>query len=144
MTSAQKYKLMDLIEDIKKVDRMISLHSSDSSAMMLEQYKYKKDKLISYLIDEFVEITKGRGSADSHPIRIDKMIEILQSLKSDGCSHVEIEYHCDHIGYDISGSKIEKSSSEDIESYEEKIAEKHLSQISLGHLLTILRTSIQT
>jgi len=56
MTSAQKYKLMDLIEDIEKVDRMISLHSSDSSAMMLEQYKYKKDKLISYLIDELVNI----------------------------------------------------------------------------------------
>lgn len=54
MTSAQKYKLMDLIEDIKKVDSMISLHSSDNSAMMLEQYKYKKVKLMSYLIDELV------------------------------------------------------------------------------------------
>lgn len=46
---------MDLIDDIKEVDAMIKLHSADSSAMMLEQYKYKKDKLISYLIDELVE-----------------------------------------------------------------------------------------
>lgn len=46
---------MDLIEDIKEVDAMIKLHSSDSSAMMLEQYRYKKDKLISYLIDDLVE-----------------------------------------------------------------------------------------
>lgn len=84
--------------------------------------------------DEFVEITKGRGSADSYPIRIDKMIEILQSLKSDGCSHVEIEYHYDHIGYDISGSKIEKSSSEDIESYEEKIAEKFIKNKKIADL----------
>lgn len=55
MDSVKKYKLMDLIDDIKEVDAMIKLHSADSSAMMLEQYKYKKDKLISYLIDELVE-----------------------------------------------------------------------------------------
>ncbi len=55
MNDAKKYKLMDLIEDIKEVDAMIKLHSSDSSAMMLEQYRYKKDKLISYLIDDLVE-----------------------------------------------------------------------------------------
>lgn len=54
MTNAKKYKLMDLIEEIKKVNEMISLHSSDNSAMMLEQYKYKKDKLVGYLIDELV------------------------------------------------------------------------------------------
>lgn len=55
MDDAKKYKLMDLIEDIKNVDAMINLHSADSSAMMLEQYRYKKDKLIAYLIDDLVE-----------------------------------------------------------------------------------------
>lgn len=54
MDHAKKYRLMDLIDDIKEVDAMIQLHSTDSSAMMLEQYKYKRDKLISYLIDELV------------------------------------------------------------------------------------------
>jgi hypothetical protein len=55
MKNAKKYRLMDLIDDIKNVEAMIKLHSTDTSAMMLEQYKYKKDKLISYLIDELVE-----------------------------------------------------------------------------------------
>lgn len=54
MDDAKKYRLMDLIDDIKDVDAMIKLHSTDSSAMMLEQYKYKKDKLVGYLIDELV------------------------------------------------------------------------------------------
>lgn len=54
MDNAKKYKLTDLIEDIKEVDAMIKLHSADTSAMMLEQYKYKKDKLVSCLIDELV------------------------------------------------------------------------------------------
>ena len=55
MEDVKKYKLMDLVDDIKEVDAMIKLHSTDNSAMMLDQYKYKKDKLISYLIDELVE-----------------------------------------------------------------------------------------
>ena len=46
---------MDLIDDIKKVDVMIEMHSSNTSAFMLEQYKVKKGKLIGYLIDELVE-----------------------------------------------------------------------------------------
>ncbi len=46
---------MDLIDDIKKVDAMILLHSSPSSKFMLEQYQYKKAKLASYLIDELLK-----------------------------------------------------------------------------------------
>jgi hypothetical protein len=55
MDDVKKFKLMDLVDDIKEVDAMIKLHSADNSAMMLEQYKYKKEKLVSYLIDELVE-----------------------------------------------------------------------------------------
>lgn len=55
MTIAKKHKIIDLIDDINKVNAMIDLHSSDNSAMMLEQYQFKKDKLISYLIDALVD-----------------------------------------------------------------------------------------
>lgn len=55
MDNVKKYRLMDLIDDVKEVDAMIKLHSTDSSSSMLEQYKYRKDKLIGYLIDELVE-----------------------------------------------------------------------------------------
>jgi hypothetical protein len=55
MNSVKKYKLMDLIENIKEVDAMIHLHSKDDSSLMLDQYNYKKDKLIGFLIDELVE-----------------------------------------------------------------------------------------
>ena len=51
----KKYKLMDLIENIKEVDAMIHLHSNDDSSLILDQYNYKKDKLIGFLIDELVE-----------------------------------------------------------------------------------------
>jgi hypothetical protein len=84
--------------------------------------------------DEFVEIEKGHGSADSHPIKIDKMIEILQSLKNEGCSHVQIEYHCDHIGYDISGFEINLSNNDDIESYKRKQSERKFKNQKISEL----------
>ncbi|NBX80809.1 MAG: hypothetical protein EBQ94_10625 [Flavobacteriales bacterium] len=55
MNNVKKYKLMDLIENIKEVDAMIHLHSNDDSSLILDQYNYKKDKLIGFLIDELVE-----------------------------------------------------------------------------------------
>lgn len=54
MDEAKKYRLMDLIEDIKKTDDMINLHSENDSGFMFDQYKAKKEKLIGYLIDELV------------------------------------------------------------------------------------------
>jgi len=54
MDDEKNFRLMDLIEDIKNVDEMIKLHSSNSSTFMLEQYSLQKDKLIGYFIDELV------------------------------------------------------------------------------------------
>lgn len=55
MKESVVYKLMDLIEDIKEVNRMILLHSDNPSDLMLIQYKAKREKLMSYLIDELVK-----------------------------------------------------------------------------------------
>jgi hypothetical protein len=46
---------MDLIEDIKKLDELISLHRQlDTSDFMISQYEAKKTKLMGSLIDELV------------------------------------------------------------------------------------------
>ena len=57
-----------------------------------------------------------------YPINIDKMIADLQSLKEQGSTHVEVDYNCDHIGYEISGYSITTSTKEEIEIYENKQA----------------------
>jgi hypothetical protein len=55
MSSNKIFKLVDLIEDIKKVDEMIDLHQNDKdSSIMLSQYHAKKAKLTSYLISELI------------------------------------------------------------------------------------------
>ena len=53
MKKVEIYKLMDLIEDIKKLDELISLHRElGTSDFMISQYEAKKTKLMGLLIDE--------------------------------------------------------------------------------------------
>jgi hypothetical protein len=70
--------------------------------------------------ENFVEISQGSGYADATPIEIDVLIKILSDLKSNGSTHVQIEDHCDHYGYDISAYQIRKSTDEEITAYLEK------------------------
>jgi hypothetical protein len=53
MKKAEIYKLMDLIEDVKELDKLISLRLDvDNSDLMVSQYEAKKTKLMGRLIDE--------------------------------------------------------------------------------------------
>jgi hypothetical protein len=55
MNESKKYELQDLIEKIDQVDKIITIHAGNPSKFMLEQYMAKKEKLLSYLIDELVD-----------------------------------------------------------------------------------------
>lgn len=68
---------------------------------------------------EFVTIPMGKqGDADGYPIKIDRMIKTLEKMKAKGATHVEMNYHCDHIGYEISGYEIKLAGSKEIEIFE--------------------------
>jgi len=55
MEDSKKYQLRDLIEKIGKADEMVKLHSKNPSKFMRSQYEAKKEKLLSYLIDELAD-----------------------------------------------------------------------------------------
>ena len=68
---------------------------------------------------DVIEIELGeQGDADGHVIDIDKMINTLQNIKNKGSNYVSLNYHEDHIGYEISGYSIKKSTPEEIQNYE--------------------------
>lgn len=67
--------------------------------------------------EEHVEIKLGNGGSDSEPIQIDWLLRILNELKEKGSTHVAIEYHVDHIGYQIDGYEIRKSTQSEIDEY---------------------------
>jgi hypothetical protein len=71
MNKADLNKLMDLIEEIKKVDAMILLHENlDDANFMGSQYEAKKTQLISNLIDELV----------SPPIQSPQSFSLIQRI----------------------------------------------------------------
>lgn len=70
--------------------------------------------------DDFVEIRQGYGGADGYPIAIDRVISTLESMKTKGATHVEMNYHESHIGYEISGYFIRPSTTEEIAVMENK------------------------
>ena len=66
---------------------------------------------------DLVIIENGNYDLDSHIINIDTMISELQKLKNEGATHVAIDYHYDHIGYDIAGFLVRESTEEEITDY---------------------------
>ena len=49
--------IQDVIEEIKKVNKMIDFHSTNNeSDFMLKQYQFKRDQLISELEEELVKL----------------------------------------------------------------------------------------
>jgi len=80
---------------------------------------YDKFKLDTDLEgDEYPQLEndgKSTNAEDCYPVEIDSLIEKLNELKIKGANYVQIDYHCDHIGYDISGWLIRKVTQEDID-----------------------------
>lgn len=81
-------------------------------------------------------IDKGSGAmVDNTPIHIDRMIKILAELKKKGCNYVALDYHCDHIGYEVSGFIITPSTPEEIEEVEQKDAKKKAAEVKVKALV---------
>lgn len=56
---------------------------------------------------------------NEQPINIETLMNDLEQLKSKGATHIQMSYHIDHIGYEISGMKIELADDELIKKYTE-------------------------
>lgn len=75
---------------------------------------------------KFVEINEGdSGRADTSPICIKELEEIVSRMKCKGATHIEIYYHGDHDSYIFSGLKIEPVTEEE----QLKIKQKEIAEI---------------
>lgn len=61
MKDNKLYNILDLIEEIDKVDKMIELHKDSESDLMLKQYQDKKLKLSGFLFEELLTNTGSRS-----------------------------------------------------------------------------------
>ena len=70
MENSKILRLIDLINDIKKVDALIQLHSNlNDSKIITNQYVAKKEKLVSYLINE-LNSPENRSLNSFHTIKL--------------------------------------------------------------------------
>lgn len=60
MKDNKLYHILDLIEEIDKVDKMLILHQDSDSDLMLNQYKNQKLKLSNYLVKELLTNSDNR------------------------------------------------------------------------------------
>lgn len=80
--------------------------------------------------DDLINITfsdeKEIHTYEATPVEIDIMLDILNKAKKNGATHVEIEDHIDHHGYEITTFKIGLATEKEVKQYKEK--EKALSK----------------
>jgi len=85
MENSKILRLIDLINDIKKVDALIQLHSNlKDSIIITNQYVAKKEKLVGYLIDE-LNTPKNRSLNSFHTIKL--VIDKFYSSLDDNTYH---------------------------------------------------------
>jgi len=60
MNDNKLYHILDLIEEINKVDKMLVLHKDSNSDLMSSQYKNQKLKLSNYLVKELLTNSDNR------------------------------------------------------------------------------------
>lgn len=90
---------------------------SEIDILLQEEFGYNWDELDF----EMYKIFNGKPDVINEPINIDLMIKTLQDLKEKGSTHISINYHEDHIGYEMTGYKLYHSTAGQIQSYKEKI-----------------------
>ena len=74
----------------------------------------------TYVNIEWIEKGGPQWGSEGYPIRIDRVMQTLQEMKDKGATHVEMEYHCDHISYPIYGYRITHADQADIDELEQK------------------------
>ena len=60
MKDNKLYHILDLIQEIDKVDKMLVLHKDSDSDLMSSQYKNQKLKLSNYLVKELLTNSDNR------------------------------------------------------------------------------------
>ena len=92
----------------KSLIKNISLSELDFT--LQDEFKFSYDTN-----ERFIAIPKGgQPIADATPVKIQKLIDILEKAKLKGATHVQIEDHCDHHGYDIAVFEIRLSTESEI------------------------------
>lgn len=63
---------------------------------------------------ELIELDR-HYAPDGHIVKLDTILNAIQEMKEQGATHLKMDYHCDHISYQIAGYKLELADSAEME-----------------------------
>ncbi len=75
MEKEKLYRLMDVLDEIKEIDELILKHESqgeEASSLMVDQYKARKEQLLTYFINEI------NASADYRSPRLSMIKMVME------------------------------------------------------------------
>lgn len=79
--------------------------------------------------NDFEEIYMGRTNQVNNPIKIDTLRYYLDQLEQLGANYVSIDYHTDHIEYELDGIEARLATQQEIDEHFAKDKETHIKQI---------------
>jgi hypothetical protein len=110
-----------------KVKRKL-VFAGEASEIDFRKYDYfstkEEKKKFEYI--RTVDIDEGEDESNlmSYEIEIGLMKKMIQEAEDKGANFVSIDYHCDHIGYEVYGLKITRATSEEEAEQEDTEAKK--------------------
>jgi hypothetical protein len=78
------------------------VETEDVSWLLREEFKFDEEVYEDMQINH----PKGYSNNDSEPIHVNHILNLLNAMKNRGCTHVSIDWHCDHQTYEVEGYRI--------------------------------------
>ena len=104
-----------------KVNRELVFEESSHELLDLKSFMFstsEEREKAEYIY--LTDIDKGEIYLEAIEIPISDLREMLDKAEDAGANFVSIDYHCDHMEYDVYGLKIERASTEDVKVDKEK------------------------
>ena len=96
MTTDKLYRLMDILDDLKQIDQIISLHRSENQkndSLMLSQYLSRRNQLLVYFINELNVSTEQ----DFTPQRLSIIKQIMKRFYQVSSEDEKHDAHLDSL-----------------------------------------------
>lgn len=81
------------------------VETEDVSYLLRKEFEFSEE----VYEDIHINHPKGYGNNDGEPIHINHILNLINAMKNRGCTHVSIDWHCDHQTYEVEGYRIKEA-----------------------------------
>lgn len=99
---------------------------SELDLILKDDFKFNYDGNGNFIEFDVIKDKKLRqcNYVDTNPLKVSDLEKMIVKLKKKGATHVQIDHHGDHHGYDYSGFKIELADDSLVKKYKDEEQKK--------------------